>query len=67
MRRLEVELGPRAYPVLIGSGVLADTGVWASALGTRSLVVTSEPVAGLYLDRVRTALGDHPHDVHLGR
>lgn len=51
--------------MLIGSGLLADAGVWAHALGTRSLVVTSESVARLHLDTVRTALGDHPHAVHL--
>lgn len=65
MQRLDVELGTRTHPVFIGSGLLADSGEWASALGTRSLVVTSEAVAALHLDTLRATLGDHPHAVHI--
>jgi 3-dehydroquinate synthase len=65
MRRLDVNLGARGYPVLIGAGLLGDADDWAPQLGTRSLIVTSETVAGLYVDRVREALGKHPHAVHV--
>lgn len=49
----------------IGAALLGDIGTWAAALGTRSLVVTSESVAGLHLDALRRALGEHPHAVHI--
>jgi 3-dehydroquinate synthase len=56
-RRLEVELGERSYPILIGSGLLADPDCYLPYLrGRQVLVVSNETVAPLYLDALHTAL-----------
>lgn len=53
MRTLRVELGDRAYPIYIGSGLLDSPGLLLSHLaGSQVLVVTNETVAPLYLERV---------------
>jgi 3-dehydroquinate synthase len=55
--RLTVALQERSYPILIGSGLLGDAAVYAREVAaTDVLVVTSETVGPLYLDRVRAAL-----------
>ncbi|MBF0212078.1 MAG: 3-dehydroquinate synthase [Magnetococcales bacterium] len=58
LHSLTVELGPRSYDILIGSGILAGLG---SALqsrfrGRRIAVVSNETVAPLYLAQTRDAL-----------
>jgi 3-dehydroquinate synthase len=58
MQRLDVGLGERSYPILIGAGLLGRADVLDGAVGARDvLVVTNDVVAPLYLDRVRGALG----------
>jgi len=58
MRTLKVELGDRAYPIHIGSGLI-DSDRLASLIGGRQvLVVTNESIAPLYLDRVLATLDD---------
>ncbi len=49
-RRIEVGLGQRAYPVLIGPGLIAQTGALIAPLlkRPRTAVVTDETVAGLH-------------------
>lgn len=58
MRRTElrVDLGARAYPILIGHGLLDDPAVWHDAQGEMAVVVTSERIAPLYLERISSAL-----------
>jgi 3-dehydroquinate synthase len=53
-REIMVELGPRSYPVVVGSGVLGHLGMRLAALGYggRCALVTSTRVAALYRDRV---------------
>lgn len=54
---LEVALGSRSYPIHIGPGLLAEPGVLAPWLaGQQVMIVTSETVAPLYLERCRAAL-----------
>ena len=50
--------GERAYDIVIGPGVLAETGTYLATLapGTRCAVVTDENVAALHLDAVRASL-----------
>lgn len=56
---VEVELGERSYPILIGCGLLDDPVLLQSRIGGDSaLIVTNETIAPLYLERLRTALGD---------
>lgn len=59
MIELQVDLGARAYPIRIGSGLLSDPAVWAPVLSSGSVgVVSNETVAPLYLDTlVRTLRG----------
>ena len=55
----EVGLGERAYPILIGPGLLDDAARWRAAIrGRHVLVVSNETVAPLYLERVMAGLGD---------
>lgn len=57
MRTLKVELGERSYPILIGAGVLAQSGLLASRLPQkRAAIVTNRTVAGLYLERLTASL-----------
>jgi 3-dehydroquinate synthase len=59
MPTLTVELGDRSYPILMGTGLLAQTEAYLPHLrGGRPLIVTNETVAPIYLDRVRQALSN---------
>jgi 3-dehydroquinate synthase len=51
---LRVELGPRSYPIHIGSGLIDRAELYA--LGAAAAIVTNAVVAPLYLARVRKAL-----------
>jgi 3-dehydroquinate synthase len=58
LRRVEtitVALGDRSYPIHIGSGLLDNAALYATA-ARQILVVTNETVAPLYLARVEAAL-----------
>jgi 3-dehydroquinate synthase len=60
MHALNVSLGRRSYPVLIGRGVLADPELLAPYIdGRQVLVVTNDIVAPLWLKPVRTALAGY--------
>ncbi len=65
LHTLEVDLGDRAYPIHIGSGLLGDADLLGPHLhGASAVVVTNATVAPLYLDRVEAALDarDIRHD-----
>ncbi len=57
---VRVNLGERSYDVLIGHGLLASTGRFASDLlgGRRCVVVTDSNVGPLYAETVRQSLWD---------
>jgi shikimate kinase/3-dehydroquinate synthase len=57
-RRIEVPLGPRAYSILIGLGVLDEAGAEIARIAPRAhcAVVTDARVAPLYLDRLTASL-----------
>ena len=58
IRRLDVELGSRRYPIHIGPGLLQDDD-WPQRLhGRHVLLISDENVAPHYLDRVMARLGD---------
>src|ERR1051325_7233692 len=49
--RIDVNLGPRSYPILIGSGMLAELGKIVRAHGLRqadAFVITNPQVGALY-------------------
>jgi 3-dehydroquinate synthase len=51
---LEVELGARSYPILIGSGLLGQVGVLDPFIGGRDvLILTNDQLAPLYLEPLR--------------
>lgn len=54
---LKVDLGERSYPILIGSGLLADPKVLGSRLARRDvLVVSNTTVAPIYLEPLKAVL-----------
>jgi shikimate kinase/3-dehydroquinate synthase len=54
---LQVDLGQRSYPIVIGADVLHDSALFgAHVAGTHAAVVTNETVAPLYLPAVTAAL-----------
>jgi shikimate kinase / 3-dehydroquinate synthase len=56
---LEVSLGDRSYPILIGQGLLDDPAVLGQTVSARQvLIVTNEIVAPLYLEQVRNGFAD---------
>jgi len=58
IRTLEVDLGPRSYPIHIGPGLIDRPETLTSRIaGHQVMVVTNETIAPLYLDRVERALG----------
>lgn len=59
MISLDVDLGDRSYPILIGSGLLEQAALLQPWIrGQRVLIVSNEVVAPLYLDTLRKALPD---------
>jgi 3-dehydroquinate synthase len=57
--RIDVDLGPRSYPILIGSGLVQDLGASLRAHGlpqASAFIITNETVGGLYFDAVRESL-----------
>ncbi|MEX1198693.1 MAG: 3-dehydroquinate synthase [Pseudohongiellaceae bacterium] len=57
MKEVNVDLGERSYPILIGTGLLDRPGLlqpWIS--GRRVLIVSNDVVAPLYLERLKKAL-----------
>lgn len=59
VRRIEVNLGPRSYPVLIGAGLLGGLGATIRAEGlrqTNAFVVTNPEVGAHYFQAVSSSL-----------
>ena len=53
---LRVSLGERSYPILIGAGLLDDASNWATIKSQTVVVVTSDRIAPLLLERLTHAL-----------
>ena len=59
VQRVDVPLaGGRAYPILLGDGLLGAPGLLAPFIGRQVFVVSNAAVAGLYLDKLRPSLGN---------
>ncbi|MBY6187822.1 3-dehydroquinate synthase [Marinobacter hydrocarbonoclasticus] len=56
MERIQVELGQRSYPIVIGAQLLSQAEPWLSSLNLRRvLIITNDVVAPLYLSSVEAA------------
>ncbi len=57
--QVDIALGERSYPILIGAGLLADGALLGRHITARDvLIVSNETVAPLYVDTLTRALGD---------
>lgn len=67
VQELNIALGERSYPILIGAGLLNNAGLLARYIKARTLmIVTNEIVAPLYLPSLKSALaGKQLHEVIL--
>jgi len=59
--RVQIDLGDRSYPILIGGQLLADAGTWAPQANRKAtaLVVTNVTVQPLYAATLADALAPH--------
>jgi len=54
---VEIDLGERSYPIVIGPGLLADAALLTQKIPARDLlIVTNETIAPLYLERLSASL-----------
>jgi 3-dehydroquinate synthase len=66
MRIIEVNLAGGSYPVYLGIDIIVDTSLWQTHLGRgKTLIVSNDVVAPLYLDRLRAALAGREVAVHI--
>ena len=64
--RVEIDLGERSYPILIGSSLLDDPTTWSGLPKAASaLIVTNETVGPLYAARLQQALSQQYPQIHL--
>jgi 3-dehydroquinate synthase len=64
MLKLMVDLGERSYPILIGPGLLGQSGILEPYIkGGRALIVSNDVVAPLHLQALQTSLGGIESDV----
>lgn len=57
---VNIDLGARSYPIVIGSGLLDRSELIRPHITGRAMVVTNETIAPLYLDRLLATLADTP-------
>ncbi|CAG0963990.1 3-dehydroquinate synthase [Burkholderiales bacterium] len=67
MKRLDVALGQRSYPIVIGRGAIGEAGAVVSRSARRAVVVTNAVVAAHHLPALRASLdaAGLAHDVVL--
>jgi 3-dehydroquinate synthase len=65
VQRVDISLGERSYPILIGSGLLGQDDSWGDSAGTTALIVTNETVAPLYATGLAAALRSRHRQIHV--
>lgn len=60
METIEIDFGPRSYPILIGADLLEQSGLLNQYVTGKAMVVTNDTIAPLYLEKVMNALGNTP-------
>ncbi len=64
--RVDIDLGARSYPIVIGGGLLANAPSFAAVpAGASALIVSNTTVAPLYAARLQSALAGRFRAVHL--
>lgn len=63
-RQVQIDLGDRSYPIVIGSGLLDLPATWQAPSAAAALIVTNTTVQPLYADRLRKALATRYKAVH---
>lgn len=63
LRELEVDLGERSYPIIIGQGLLGSYDLTPWVVGSQVMIVTNETVAPLYLEQARACFPGKTVDV----
>jgi shikimate kinase/3-dehydroquinate synthase len=59
VQRIDIDLGERSYPILVGPNLLDDKQVLAQVIPARDVfVVTNDKVGPLYLARLQSSLAD---------
>lgn len=57
---VDIDFGPRSYPIIIGENLLGQSGLLNAHVKGKAMVVTNETIAPLYLQQVLDALGNTP-------
>lgn len=66
MKTIKVELAANSYPVYLGRGLLTESSLWDKHLGPgKTLIVSNDIVAPLYLEPLQSALSGREADVHV--
>lgn len=66
MQTIEVNLAGGSYPVYLGCDIIDDKPLWRTHLGRgKTLIVSNDVVAPLYLDRLRAALAGREVAAHI--
>lgn len=66
MDTININLAANAYPVYLGRGLLSQRDVWRRHLGSgKTLIVTNDTVAPLYLEVLRSGLEGREARVHI--
>lgn len=63
LRELEVDLGERSYPIVIGQGLLGSFDLTPWVAGNQVMIVTNETVAPLYLEQAKACFPGKTVDV----
>src|SRR5690554_1689055 len=63
LRELDVDLGERSYPIIIGQGLLGSFDLTPWVAGNQVMIVTNETVAPLYLEKARACFPGKTVDV----
>ena len=66
MTTIDVDIASNGYPVYLGNGLLSEPSLWKRHLGAgKTLIVSNDVVAPLYLDQLRAALGERDIESHI--
>ena len=66
MKIIDIALADHGYPVYLGTGLLSEPSLWSRHLGAgKTLIVSNDVVAPLYLENLKSALPGRDVEIHL--